>query len=186
MGNTATGRERYEAYGKVTRDGVIKKVRFDFYYEPHSGAVSYYITPYTITGMATPVFDRNVWTMKSGDNLTMLATNRLQGSGSERIEDYGSITWTEKMKLGYGMLPCGNKYTVIFDVYDVTRKIVYQDYSDIDVPCMNESPNEDNSYGDEGVNPTPIEYRGFDLRSTFFFLQVLSAVPKPISSYPNL
>lgn len=48
MGNTATGRERYESYGKVTRDGVTKNLRFDFYFEPHSGSVSYYVTPLSL------------------------------------------------------------------------------------------------------------------------------------------
>ncbi len=136
MGNTATGRERYESYGKVTRDGVTKNIRFDFYFEPHSGSVSYYITPYTITGTTTPVFDRKVWSMKPGDNLTMLATKKIQGANSERVDEYGSIIWTDDIDLGYGMLPCGYKYTVTFDVFDVTRKIVYQDYTDVDVPCM--------------------------------------------------
>ena len=141
MGSTPTGRERYEAYGTVTRDGVTKSLRFDFYYEPHTGDVSYYITPYTVTGKATPIFERSSWKMESGDNLTMWATHRLKGSGSERVEEYGSIEWSDSIKLGYGMLPCGYSYTIIFDVYDVTRKSIYQDFNDIQVPCDEESVN---------------------------------------------
>lgn len=141
MGSTPTGRERYEAYGSVKRGNTTKSLRFDFYYEPHSGDVSYYITPYTVTGKATPIFEKTAWKMQPGDNLTMLATNRLKGSGSERVEEYGSIEWSETVKLGYGMLPCGYTYTIIFDVYDVTRKSVYQDFNDVSVPCENESVN---------------------------------------------
>lgn len=137
IGSTLTGRERYKAYGKISRGDVTKTVQFDFYYEPTTGEVSYYITPYTITGKSTPVFDRTTWVMEPGDNLTMMAMNRFQGSGSERFDEYGSIIWTQGMNLGYGMLPCGYKYTIIFDVYDVTRKSVYQDYNDIAVPCQN-------------------------------------------------
>ena len=142
MGSTPSGRERYEAYGKITRDEVQKSVRFDFYYEPHTGETTYYITPYTITGKATPVFERSTWKMEPGDTLTMLATHRLRGSGSERVEEYGSITWTDDMRLGYGMLPCGYTYTIIFDVYDVTRKSIYQDFTDVKVPCLNETESE--------------------------------------------
>jgi hypothetical protein len=142
MGSTPTGRERYEAYGKVKRDNATKSVRFDFYYEPHTGDTSYYITPYTITGKATPIFERTTWKMQPGDILTMLATHRMKGSGSERVEEYGSLEWTDSTQLGYGMLPCGYSYTIIFDVYDVTRKSIYQDYNDVEVPCQNKTMNQ--------------------------------------------
>ncbi len=142
FGYTTTGKEWYKAYGIVTRDGFSKNLQFDFYFEPHTGEITYYITPYTQVGKR-PVYERKVWKMLPGDILTMMATHRLAGSGSERFDEYGSITWTETTDIGYGMLPCGHKYSIIFDVRDVTRKIIYHYYNDIDVPCLNETESSD-------------------------------------------
>ncbi|HWQ65604.1 MAG TPA: clostripain-related cysteine peptidase [Methanospirillum sp.] len=132
VGYTSKGRERYTAWGAVTRGDMKKNLKFDFYYEPKTGDTEYYVVPYQGTGSST-IYDRSVFKFVPGDILTMTAKYRLKTLSEERRE-YGSITWTDQTAIGYGMLPCGN-YTIMFDVENVARKIVYQDTKEVPVVC---------------------------------------------------
>ena len=135
MGYTDKGRERYKAYAKVVRDNSEINLMFDLYYNPVNGEVTYYMLPYFFDESGHAVVEKKVFTLLPGDSLTMIAKISHAGEEKEAFVDYGSIPWSGSMVLEYDMLPCDTTYSMEFTVYNVAKKVIFSDETELTYTC---------------------------------------------------